>query len=129
MAGDVTLDLNEFTLYGVPGSWNGIDVAVSNNNITVKNGIIRDWDNQGVYAETDNCKLSELRAIGNESSRNDGSTRSSSWRTGQRVEPIVPVGKIVGHLRRADLSRNGTKGGSKRNARDAKNIHGRFDSG
>lgn len=48
---DVTLDLNGFSIVGVPGSDRGIDTGGSNcNNISISNGVVRDWGSLGVNA-------------------------------------------------------------------------------
>ena len=51
-SGDVTLDLNGFTLLGVPGSLHGIFVSTNAVyvNLTVGNGTVRSWDGNGVEA-------------------------------------------------------------------------------
>ena len=52
-ADDVTLDLNGFSLIGVPGSQAGVFVDTSNgfgNNVTIRNGAIHNWDADGVRA-------------------------------------------------------------------------------
>jgi len=54
-ADDVTLDLNGFSLIGVPGSQSGVFVDTSNgfgNNVTIRNGAIHNWDADGVHAGT-----------------------------------------------------------------------------
>ena len=40
---DVTLDLNGFTLRGVPGSLDGVHVSAGRTGITIRNGALRDW--------------------------------------------------------------------------------------
>ena len=47
-ADDVTLDLNGFSLVGLPGSLDGIAVPSSQINLEIKNGVIRDWGGDGV---------------------------------------------------------------------------------
>lgn len=50
---DVTLDLNGFTLQGVPGSLDGITVVNTfpdHVNITIENGVLRDWGGEGLDA-------------------------------------------------------------------------------
>ena len=49
-ADDVTLDLNGFTLSGVPGSLNGIHVQGARSNLRVVGGGVRDWDGMGADA-------------------------------------------------------------------------------
>lgn len=47
-ASDVTIDLNGFTLIGVPGSTDGISAAAGPNRIAVLNGRVRNWGVHGV---------------------------------------------------------------------------------
>ncbi len=47
-ASDVTIDLNGFTLIGVPGSTDGIFAAAGPNRIAVLNGRVRNWGVHGV---------------------------------------------------------------------------------
>jgi hypothetical protein len=49
-ADDVTLDLNGFTIAGLPGSLNGIHVAAPVVNLTVQGGLIRGWGGNGISA-------------------------------------------------------------------------------
>jgi hypothetical protein len=49
--GNVAIDLRGFTLSGVPGSLDGINVSAPYNNITVENGTVSDWDNNGINAD------------------------------------------------------------------------------
>lgn len=44
----VTLDLNGFAVIGVPGSVDGV-TASTNGNVSVRNGIVRNWGQNGVY--------------------------------------------------------------------------------
>ena len=46
--GNVTLDLHGFTMQGVPGSLDGIVVAGTYTNTTVRNGVVTGWGNNGV---------------------------------------------------------------------------------
>jgi hypothetical protein len=48
---NVTIDLRGFTLSGVPGSLDGINVSAPFNNITVENGTLSNWGNNGVNAD------------------------------------------------------------------------------
>ena len=45
---NVTVDLNGFTLQGVPGSWSGVYIYGSHTNIVVRNGNIIGWGGDGV---------------------------------------------------------------------------------
>ena len=61
---DVTVDLNGFTLIGVPGSLHGI--TSSGSRITVMNGIVRNWGSDGVNCAPDqNNVFKNLLAISN----------------------------------------------------------------
>ena len=51
-SGNVTLDLNGFTLSGVPGSFNGVNTPTSYTNVTVSNGSISSWSFSGVNIST-----------------------------------------------------------------------------
>ena len=63
---DVSLDLMGFTLQGVPGSLDGVFVASELAQVSVANGTIRDWDDDGVDAlSATNVKLRDLDAAGN----------------------------------------------------------------
>lgn len=45
---NVTLDLNGFSLIGVPGSVDGVLIAESQFNIAIRNGTVRDWGGDGL---------------------------------------------------------------------------------
>jgi len=45
---DVTIDLNGFTLTGVPGSLDGIHAAAGAEVITIQRGVVRNWGGDGV---------------------------------------------------------------------------------
>jgi hypothetical protein len=47
-SGNVTLDLNGFTVQGVSGSYSGIYIGGSYTNITVRNGTVTGWGEEGV---------------------------------------------------------------------------------
>lgn len=51
VANDVTIDLRGFTLAGVPGSLAGVKVLGARTNLTIENGIIRNWGGDGVGVE------------------------------------------------------------------------------
>jgi hypothetical protein len=46
---DVTIDLNGFTLSGTTNSLDGINVANNLTNITICNGAVKNWGNNGIY--------------------------------------------------------------------------------
>jgi parallel beta-helix repeat protein len=63
---DVTLDLNGFTLRGVAGSLEGIFVSDTRRNITIRNGVVREWGRDGVEAgDAQNSSLEYLKAYTN----------------------------------------------------------------
>jgi parallel beta-helix repeat protein len=49
-AGGVTIDLNGFTMFGVPGSHSGVFISNNYTNITVRNGSLIGWGYSGVDA-------------------------------------------------------------------------------
>ncbi|HYG21361.1 MAG TPA: right-handed parallel beta-helix repeat-containing protein [Verrucomicrobiae bacterium] len=49
-ADSVSLDLNGFSLVGVPGSLNGIFITDGRSSVVIRNGIIRYWDRDGIDA-------------------------------------------------------------------------------
>jgi parallel beta-helix repeat protein len=94
-ASNVTLDLNGFTVQGVPGSFNGITVPIEASpvyNITIYNGTIREWGNAGIAASSPNGNAlnSQLRDL---KVYNNGAA-------GVRVEEAL----VTGVLARANLS-------------------------
>lgn len=50
LSSDVRLDLNRFALIGVPGSLHGIEVSNGLSNITIQNGVIRNWGQMAISA-------------------------------------------------------------------------------
>ena len=61
-ADNVTLDLNGFSLIGVAGSLDGVHVEGAADNIVIRNGLIREWDGDGVHGE-ETCQLIRLHAV------------------------------------------------------------------
>ena len=67
----VTLDLNGFDLAGVAGMGNFIGVFATGNavnNITIRNGSLRDWGGAGIDLSSSgavNCSIVDVRAAGN----------------------------------------------------------------
>ncbi|RMD65839.1 MAG: hypothetical protein D6824_01930 [Planctomycetota bacterium] len=47
-ASDVTLDLNGFSLVGVPGSLDGVHVSAAVEGVTIRNGAAHDWGGAGI---------------------------------------------------------------------------------
>ena len=66
---NVTVDLNGFTLQGVPGSYSGIHIYGSHTNIIVRNGIIAGWGQNGIDYQSgslpQNVILENLTITGN----------------------------------------------------------------
>jgi parallel beta-helix repeat protein len=67
-ADNVTIDLGGHALIGVPGSLNGIATFGVRTNITVRNGIVRNWGGRGISVGLSvNCQFAGLRVSGNAS--------------------------------------------------------------
>lgn len=85
---DVTIDLNGYTLQGVPGSIDGIEIGdsiVPINNVTIRNGVVRDWGRRGIDGDlANNTLIDAVRAFRN------GET---GIRAGAGVSP--PMGPVV----------------------------------
>jgi hypothetical protein len=64
-ASDVTLDLNGFTVRGVPGSLGGLVSAVGNNRIEVRNGRVVGWAGAGVSLASSASRCVDLTVSGN----------------------------------------------------------------
>jgi parallel beta-helix repeat protein len=62
---DVMLDLNGFTLRGVPGSISGVKGLVDAERTTVRNGQISDWDDNGVTLSGVGCVVEGIVASTN----------------------------------------------------------------
>ncbi|MBN1672887.1 MAG: right-handed parallel beta-helix repeat-containing protein [Kiritimatiellae bacterium] len=63
---DITLDLNGFALIGGSGSLAGVQVSGARNNITVRNGTVREWGAFGVAADwASNSRFQDLAAYTN----------------------------------------------------------------
>lgn len=69
VASGVTLDLNGFSIQGVPGSGEGVLVMQPfASNITLRNGHVSGWAHAGVNfqgANTTNCRIENITATGN----------------------------------------------------------------
>ena len=88
LVSDVTIDLGGFTLRGVAGSLDGIEVGTifaPLENITVRNGIVRGWGRVGVSAEQASNVL--IEAITASQNGSDG------IRAGASVSP--PNGSVI----------------------------------
>jgi parallel beta-helix repeat protein len=65
-ADNVTIDLNGFALIGVAGSLAGIHVPNPQSALAVRNGIIRDWDEDGLQGRNaSGCLIESVQALGN----------------------------------------------------------------
>ncbi len=62
-ADDVTVDLNGFSLIGVPGTLSAVAVPVAHVNLTLRNGTIRDWGGAVIDGldRAANSRVTELR--------------------------------------------------------------------
>ncbi|MEL6329149.1 MAG: NosD domain-containing protein [Planctomycetota bacterium] len=63
-ANDVTIDLNGFTVRGMPAAGDGI-VTASADGLNLKNGRITDWGGSGVFNNGKNCTYTDLIASNN----------------------------------------------------------------
>lgn len=59
-ANNVTLDLNGFSVMGVPGSGNGILVIGGRRNVVIKNGQVSGWGGVGVVNNANETRLEHL---------------------------------------------------------------------
>jgi hypothetical protein len=65
-ADNVTLDLNGFMLLGSANSSSGISCPEPRQNLTVRNGTLRNWGEHGINAgSTENCRLQQLNVCTN----------------------------------------------------------------
>lgn len=64
-ADNVTIDLNGFSIAGVPGSLDGVNAGGFRENLTVRNGLIRDWGGNGMQSNTAQCRVENVLAVGN----------------------------------------------------------------
>lgn len=64
-ADDVTLDLNGFTLIGVPGSGNAVTVQPGQKNTKVENGTVQGWDGSGlILGDLPKVNLCSIDGVG-----------------------------------------------------------------
>ena len=62
----VSIDLNGFTLTGVPGSASGIEAGANTKHITIGNGAVRSWGGSGIQlTDTIQAQVHDMRADGN----------------------------------------------------------------
>jgi hypothetical protein len=62
---NVTVDLNGFSLIGVPGSQDGIAVAILNNNIAIINGTVRNWGGNGISGSGQGTRVQQVHSRSN----------------------------------------------------------------
>mgnify|MGYP006424116089 CR=1 FL=1 len=67
-ASGVTLDLNGFTVEGVDGATNGINVGelTFRQGVRITNGVVRDWPGVGVRLRAEACQVDRVRLVDNE---------------------------------------------------------------
>ncbi|MGH9869513.1 MAG: right-handed parallel beta-helix repeat-containing protein [Candidatus Polarisedimenticolia bacterium] len=109
----VTLDLNGFSLIGGPGTLSGIRASVAlTKQVTVRNGVIRDWGGSGLDAAAVSAvKVEDLGASGNGS--NGISVGAGSVVTGCNATSNGAAGIIVSGsstVARSTVASNGTSG-------------------
>jgi hypothetical protein len=63
---NVTLDLNGFTLQGVSGTEEGIQIFSVCTNVVVHNGMINDWSGDGIFSTANNVIFEQLIVSGND---------------------------------------------------------------
>lgn len=60
---DVHIDLNGFALVGSTGSWDGVRIEGSNENVVIANGSIREWGGYGVFGpDSDDGSINNVKA-------------------------------------------------------------------
>ncbi len=65
-ASHVTLDLNGFSLIGVPGSGRGIDALIGGvRHLAIRNGVIRNWGGDGIAADFSSVQAENLHLDSN----------------------------------------------------------------
>ncbi len=62
---DVTIDLNGHNIYGAGQITDGIWSAVGNNNITITNGVVRDWGHNGISLSGNDVQVSKVKSYNN----------------------------------------------------------------
>lgn len=71
-ASGVTLDLNGFDVVGVTGSLDGISATASLRNVTVRNGSVRNWGEDGVDLSTSLSRMARVEAVHTSGNAVDG---------------------------------------------------------
>ncbi len=62
---DVTIDLNGHNIYGAGQITDGIWSAAGNNNITITNGVVRDWGHNGISLSGNDVQVSKVKSYNN----------------------------------------------------------------
>ena len=99
-ASDVTLDLNGFAVVGAPdNSLSGIVVLPGQSNVTIRNGVVRDWGDNGIDAAGRNCQVENVRVSGNRGTGvlvgPGGTVRSTTVSDNDGQGIIVAPGSLV----------------------------------
>src|SRR5262249_38728447 len=64
--GNVSVDLNGFTLAGIAGSGSGVaDGGVARSNLWVRNGVVQGWSSSGLNLFSSSCQVENLRVLSN----------------------------------------------------------------
>jgi len=61
----VTLDLNGFTLLGIAGSLDGINMPGFRENVVIRNGHVRGWGESGIESRIDVGRIERITAVDN----------------------------------------------------------------
>lgn len=84
LANDVTLDLGGFTLVGVPGSLDGINVgnagglgSFNTTNLVIRHGAVRNWGNAGIQA--DKARVGRIEGVQVITNGSDGVSAGSDF--------------------------------------------------
>ena len=64
-ASGVTLDLNGFSLIGIAGSLDGINIPTFRENVVIRNGHIRGWSESGIEGRIDAGRIEHITAVDN----------------------------------------------------------------
>lgn len=100
-ASGVTLDLNGFSLQGVPGSLNGIHMLFHTQNVVIRNGHVRDWGGSGLNTIIDLGRIEEVTAY-----------RNLQWGIDNLAD-----GTFTSHIVGCEAYQNGTVGSNTGNIR------------
>ena len=76
LAGNVTVDLNGYALFGVPGALDGILAPANFDNLRIHNGSVQNWGSSGITANVFASQFDHLRVSGNSGPGLTGCTAS-----------------------------------------------------